>query len=238
MHHAIELHYGPNFAYAPSTVPRKRLIYTSQFPYHITARSNNKEWFKLPQEECWEVFVNSLRNVAESCFLRIHAFVLMSNHYHMVASTTDSYNLGEIMNRLQTNISKTINEKTAHQNHIFGGGYRGSLITTAYYYAHAIKYVYRNPVKAKLCLAVQEYPFSTVMEFLPGNDDKKLLSFPPSQMDYLIPQSSEIDYLEWLNTPFKAEEEETIRKALKKTRFEIASNRDDRFPHYLSKTII
>jgi putative transposase len=41
-------------------MPRKKLIYTDQFPYHVTARSNNKEWFYLPISEVWNIFTSKL----------------------------------------------------------------------------------------------------------------------------------------------------------------------------------
>ena len=41
-------------------MPRKNLIRTNLHPYHITIRSNNRDWFELPMDDIWEISKQSL----------------------------------------------------------------------------------------------------------------------------------------------------------------------------------
>jgi putative transposase len=46
-------------------MPRKPLFRTKKLPYHVWARSNNKEWFNLPIEDVWKTFCWRLKEAQE-----------------------------------------------------------------------------------------------------------------------------------------------------------------------------
>ena len=71
-------------------MPRKKLIRTDQFPYHVTTRTNNKNWFSLPLEETWNICLRSLHKANKLNKVNLHAFVLMKNHYHLLLETPEA----------------------------------------------------------------------------------------------------------------------------------------------------
>lgn len=75
-------------------MPRKPLIYTHLYPYHITARANNREWFNLQKSLIWQIMCDEASKICERQKFLIHAFVLMENHYHMIASADEYHPLG------------------------------------------------------------------------------------------------------------------------------------------------
>src|SRR5690606_20442105 len=89
------------------------------------------------------------------------AVVLMPNHFHMIL-TVPMHDLGVVMNRLMTSVSRRANLFSGRTGHLFGGPYFWSLIASFRYYGHALKYVYRNPVKGGLCERVERYPFGSL----------------------------------------------------------------------------
>ncbi len=131
-------------------MPRKPLIYTPDFPYHIVARCNNKEWFRGNMSDIWNIFCEEISNLNQDYNFAPHAFVLMSNHYHLIASCHQDFNLGFIMKLLQNRTAIQINKLSGRINHCYGGRYKASIISEASYYANALKYLYRNPVQAGL----------------------------------------------------------------------------------------
>lgn len=202
-------------------MPRKKLIYTDIFPYHITARSNNKEWFYLPKSVVWKLFAKELNSLTVDMGFKTHAFVLMDNHYHLLATTSYRYNLGHVMQRLQKNISLKINKKAKRINHVFGGPYYGSLITTPDYYKTVIRYVYRNPVEGSLCDKVEDYAFSSL-------NTRSIRTFSPpvdkynrASIDCLINFKNRKEFLIWLNQKNKSKDFSalSVRKGLRKTQF-------------------
>lgn len=202
-------------------MPKTPLIYTDQFPYHVMARSNNKEWFYLPQEEVWGIFVELLFKIIKDLGCQIHAFVLMNNHYHMILSTNEQNNLGVVMQYLQKSVSRTINSKSGRINHVFGGPYKGCLVTKETYYAHALKYVYRNPVEAKICDRVEQYPFSSIYK---NKDNLALTEKPKWGLDHLIPKDQN-EFLDWLNQGYSKDSIQLISKAISKTKFRIPARK-------------
>ncbi|MCM2352988.1 MAG: transposase [Pseudobdellovibrio sp.] len=140
---------------------RKLLIRTSQSPYHITGRSNNKEFFYVDLETLWEIFLQAMESAENLFSCDFHAFVLMSNHYHLLISTPLS-NIDKVMEHIQREVAKKANRKSARINHFFGGPYKWSLIYEEPYYWNAVKYIFRNPVRAGLCSDVLEYKYSSL----------------------------------------------------------------------------
>lgn len=196
---------------------RKKLIYTDQFPYHIYARSNNREWFYLPQERVWEIYISEINHIVTKFKVLIHAFVLMNNHYHMLITTHEESDLGKVMCELQKSVSRTINSESGRVNHVFGGPYKASLITTSEYYSMVYRYIFRNPVEAGICKCVEDYLFSTL------RSDQIPVTSPLSGICSLLPMTA-LDH--WLNEPSDENIRNSIRKGLKKTCFKPVISRD------------
>jgi len=98
-------------------------------------------------------------------------------------------------------------------NQTFAGRYFKSILHQPNYYLNAYKYNYRNPVEARLCKFVQDYPYSTLNSILGGsklavsilNDDTLFTGLDAT--------------LRWLNTKPKKEKIEAVRWGLKRTFF-------------------
>lgn len=209
-------------------MPRKKLIRTPDLPYHITARVNNRESFPGDLEYTWKTLTNELHLQYRLYEISIHSFVLMPNHFHlMITSRKRSIDL--VMKEFLGSSTRILNARHGRCGHIFGGRYFWSVIRESSHYAHAIKYVYRNPVKANLCEMVSDYAFSTYAGRL-GFRHLPFPIFPPQDhLDRLLPHDAQaLD--EWLNRPHKIEENDAIRKALKRKEFKLPIARDTRTP--------
>src|SRR3989338_8637138 len=97
---------------------RKPLVRTNLFPYHVVNRTIDHEFFKLPMLEVWEMFSTSCFEATLVNGARFHAVVLMSNHFHIMLSTT-THDLGQVMSRLEGALAQTPNPKTRPHGHLF-----------------------------------------------------------------------------------------------------------------------
>lgn len=195
---------------------RKPVIYTNEHPYHVTARSNNRDWFDVPMDYCFAIFAITLKACKVMYGIRLHAFVLMNNHFHMIVSTPNE-NIGEFLKYFMSRTSRGISKKSSRINHIYGARNHKSLITTSEYYAHCMKYVYRNPVKAGMCNLVEEYPWSTIYK----NKGKMHELVEPITLGHAgqLPGCS-ADRLGWYNQGYEIEVDEVIRSGLKRSVFQ------------------
>ncbi len=75
---------GATFANNNSTQASLRQLKPWASPYHITARCINKEWFRLSIPTVWSVMEDYLYLVATAFEIKVRAFVLMSNHFHLI----------------------------------------------------------------------------------------------------------------------------------------------------------
>ena len=199
-------------------MPRKRIAFTDQFPYHVMARSNNREWFYISKENLWEIFKTELNRLTTHFEARIHAFVLMDNHYHLLISASANFDLGKIMCILQTSVSRTVNRTTGRINHVFGGPYRGCSIQNDIYYLKVFHYVYRNPIEAGLVEKAENYRFSTFQQ------DSGIIT-TKSAGGFQEP-ISDAKLAEWINQPLENSPRSKITSALRKTIFKLSSQRN------------
>lgn len=197
-------------------MPRKPLRITHEFPYHIVARSNNKDWFYIPIDECWMIFTDALVQACLKFHLQIHAFVLMKNHYHLIATTSEEFPLPRVMEWFQRTVNRRINDKAGRINHLFGGPYKATLIQSEVYYLHAIKYLYRNPVDAKIVQRVEEYDYSSLV------NSKLPLVTPITGITSLITKISN-NFIYELNIPYTENAMREIKIGMQKREFVFSS---------------
>ncbi|MGZ3653237.1 MAG: transposase [Bdellovibrionota bacterium] len=197
-----------------------------KFPYHITARANNRETFPGVLEYVWKVFTDELYLQHLCHRIRIHAFVLMPNHLHLMI-TSPERGIDLVMKEFLSSSTRILNTRSGRSGHIFGGRYYWSLIKEPAYYAHTLKYVYRNPVKAALCDDVGDYRFSTYPGLVGRQPLPIPLFYPDPPLGILLPVGvQEMDT--WLNTAHKKEQNDAIKRALKRQEFQFACARESR----------
>jgi len=209
-------------------MPRKKLERSVDFPYHITARANNRENFPGALEDVWKIFSSELLLQHLCHSIRIHAFVLMPNHFHLLMSSpTRSIDL--VMKEFLGSSTRILNTRTRRSGRIFGGKYFWSIIKQPDYYAHALRYVYQNPLKARLSESVSEYPFTTYGGLMGSVHLPFPMYEPAGPLGRLVPADPEKRDI-WLNSAFGSKEREAIRRGLRKTEFRLSVDRTTRKP--------
>jgi putative transposase len=207
-------------------MPRKKLIITKNRPYHVTNRSNNREWFYLPMDETWDIFCRILSVCTTRYETEIRSFVLMANHYHLILSTPFG-NLSEVVRYLKTESSRAIQKKCGRINHIFGGRYKWSALLSDSAIAYAYKYVARNPVSAGICERVEDYRYSTTYFLNRGDEIPVPIVEGINDPWDIIPKQWD-QRLEWLNGPSPKELDKLISNALRRFEFGFSEGNDCR----------
>lgn len=196
-------------------MPRKIVELSSEHPYHVTARFINREWFDVPMGYAFAIFADVLSKTKERYGIRVHAFVLMSNHFHLVISVPN-LNLGLALRYFMTETFRGIRFKSVRINHIYGGRNNKTIIKTPEYYAHCLKYVYRNPVDAKIVEKVEDYNWSSISNR--KNKIYSLISEIETGHDEYLPKDP-AQRLNWFNEPYDEKVKRQIFLALKRTDF-------------------
>ncbi len=141
-----------------------------EFPgafYHVIARGNRRETI-FHDDDDRRFFLATL---AEACAMtgwRVHAWVLMGNHYHLFIETPEA-NLVAGMSWLQNTVTRRHNVRHRAWGRLFGDRYKAIVVDgeDTYHYRTLADYIHLNPVRARLVLAnkghsVLNYPWSSV----------------------------------------------------------------------------
>ena len=207
-------------------MPRQKPVYTAEFPYHITARCHNREWFNLPMSQVWETMSNYLYFIHHAYKVEIYAFVLMSNHFHLLIRFPEN-NMSEAMTYFMRESSRMISRQAGRINQTYGTRNYRTVITKNIHFENVYKYLYRNPVEAKICQRVEEYPFSTLQIRL-----GKQRGIIPLGEDSLL--AMELDKtLKWLNTSPAEQDWKEVKKALRHATFALPMRNGGEFVHRL-----
>ncbi len=153
--------------------------------------------------------------------VKIHAFVLMSNHFHLLISCPNG-NLSEAMSWFMRETSRAITKASDRINQTYGGRFSRTLIETEHHFKNVYKYVYRNPVTAGICDNVEVYQFSTLSGLL-GQSHMII----PLEPDTFLFDNVERE-IRWLNKKPKKEHLLDVKTALKKAVFRLPRDRDSR----------
>jgi REP element-mobilizing transposase RayT len=193
------------------------------FPYHVTQQVNNREWFPLEKTALWSLFSEALFEIDVLFGAKIHAFVLMSNHYHLIISCPNE-DLGIVMSRFVREVTKRHNRMSGRIGHLFRTRYKWSVIESTTYAGHALRYVYRNPIRAGIISADQilDYSSSTLPETVGMR--RPTLRLYPMELAY-IPECP-LELVKWVQQPSSQQQDDAIGKAMRRQRF--ALPRDSR----------
>ncbi len=199
---------------------RATLVRTHLYPYHVTTRTNNKEWFDIPLREVWKMCLHSLSHAHSVYPVNLISFVLMQNHYHMILRTPDA-NLDLFMYEFNKRLSLLIRSRSKRINSVFGGRYKWCLIRSQTYLYNCYRYVYQNPLRAEIVHRCENYPYSS-LHYLIHN---KVFPIPLYDAFGFKDEFA----LHWLNQKVTKDEAMAIKNGLRKTKInDIISNRKTR----------
>lgn len=137
--------------------------------YHITSRGNDRKVIYSSQRD-FEKFLEYLRTAKDKFKFYLHAYCLMSNHYHLFIETTQA-NLSRIMQYLNTSYSVYYNLKHKKTGHLFQGRYKSVLVQQDAYFAELTRYIHLNPVRANIVRNPAEYCWSSYKAYITNKTD-------------------------------------------------------------------
>jgi putative transposase len=133
-----------------------------EFPgavYHVTSRGNEKRpIFKNDRDR--KTFLAFLGETAKRFGWSVTAWVLMSNHFHLVLQTP-APNLSRGMHWLNGSYAGWFNHEHRRWGHLFGGRFKAFLVEKETYFTEVLRYVVLNPVRAGLATAPENYRWSS-----------------------------------------------------------------------------
>lgn len=139
---------------------RKPRIYVDGCPQHIIQRGNNRAACFYTHAD-YALYLNKLRKAAKANDVSVHAYVLMTNHVHLLASGANEFAIPNMMQNLGLNFVRYMNITYKRTGTLFEGRYKSSLVSTDRYFLTLSQYIELNPVRAGMVAAPGHYPWSS-----------------------------------------------------------------------------
>jgi len=132
--------------------------------YHVTSRGNEqKDVFKSQRDR--EKFLEYLASATERYGAVIHAYCLLSNHYHLLLETPHG-NLSQIMRHINGAYTTYFNVKRKRAGHLFQGRFKAILVEAGEYALELSRYIHLNPVRAGMVTRPEEYRWSSYNSYI------------------------------------------------------------------------
>ena len=127
--------------------------------YHVTSRGNEcRAIFRSDRDR--KTFLRLLGETARRFRWSVTAYVLMTNHFHLVVQTPEP-NLSRGMQWLNGRYAGWFNDVHHRAGHLFQGRFHSFLIEKETYLAEVLRYVVLNPVRARMVDRPEQYRWSS-----------------------------------------------------------------------------
>jgi REP element-mobilizing transposase RayT len=140
-----------------------RIEYEGAF-YHITARGNERKRIFFEKAD-YDRFKEYLLEAQDKFGYRLHCYVLMGNHYHLVIETPLG-NMNKVLHYVNGSYATYINKKRNRNGHLLQGRYKGILVERDAYLLELSRYLHLNPVRAKMVERPEDYRQSSYRNYL------------------------------------------------------------------------
>ncbi len=139
---------------------RKPRVIQTELPNHLLCRTNNRT-FRFHKRQVTRIVFKAITEGIEKYNVLVHHIVLMTNHYHIIATTTEK-NLHRFMQYVNSRIAVRYNRTVNRTGHLWGERYKSCIIATDEHYLGAVRYIYRNPIRAGMVNNLEEYEESSL----------------------------------------------------------------------------
>jgi putative transposase len=139
-------------------------------PLHVIQRGNNRAPIFFAPDD-YALYRDWLRAAAAEHGCAIHAYVLMTNHVHLLVSPRDARSIPRTLQSLGRRYVRHVNDRDRRTGTLWEGRYRATVIDSEAYFLACCRYIELNPVRAGMVAAPGDYPWSSYASHAEGAPD-------------------------------------------------------------------
>ncbi len=129
-------------------------------PQHIIVRGNNREPIFYADDD-YQFYLETLKKACSKHQCDIHAYVLMTNHVHLLITPHKNDGLSKVIQMLGRYYVQYFNHSYQRTGTLWEGRYKATLIDSEHYALACYRYIEMNPVRANMVNHPAEYPWSS-----------------------------------------------------------------------------
>ncbi len=191
-------------------MPRIQRTDVGNLVYHVLNRANARVQI-FDTDKDYQLFEQILEEGKEKYGMRILAYCIMPNHWHLVLHPVNDGDLKNFIGWITNTHTRRwhVAKKSVGEGHLYQGRYKSFLCEEDHHFITLVRYVERNAKKANLVRKAELWKWSSVWRRYSGATSQQKLLSP-----WLVPEPRQ--YLKFLNTPQTKSEEDAIEISIKK----------------------
>ncbi len=146
-------------------------------PHHITQRGNSRQTVFLCDDD-FRYYLDTLLAQSRKWAMQVHAYCLMTNHVHIVATPLNADSLAKAVGRTHYRFALAANRAHGRSGHLWQNRFYSCVLEEGDHLLNAIRYVERNPVRANMVENAWDYSWSSAAAHLSVKDATGLLDMP------------------------------------------------------------
>ena len=169
------------------------------YPHHVIQRGNNRQAIFSSTAD-YQTLLDLLDQNAKKFGVAIHAYVLMSNHFHLLVTPQTVEGLPQMMQAVGRRYVRYFNDTQQRSGTLWEGRYKSTLVQTERYLLACMVYIDLNPVRAGLANQAADYPWSSYRHYTGQRVDKLIT---PHALVWELgntPFAREAAYAEWVQS--------------------------------------
>lgn len=152
-------------------------MYLPDIPCHVIQRGNDRSACFFAEDD-YRFYLQSLKDACLKYQVEVHAYVLMTNHVHLLMTPADGIGISRVMQWLGRYYVQYINKTYRRTGTLWEGRHKASLINADQYLLSCYRYIELNPVNATMVKHPGEYPWSSYRHHAYGETDQLITDHP------------------------------------------------------------
>jgi putative transposase len=141
-------------------MPRKPRMYLPNIPCHVIQRGNNRSACFFTEAD-YRFYLNCVKDAAGKFQVAVHAYVLMTNHVHLLMTPVDRSGISKVMQSIVRRYVQYVNKTYKRSGTLWEDRHKASLVQAEDYLLVCHRYIEMNPVRAGMVNHPGDYPWSS-----------------------------------------------------------------------------
>jgi len=214
-------------------MPRKPRTYLAGMPHHVIQRGNNRP-ICFFSDENYHAYLDYLHTACQRYGVALHAYVLMTNHSHLLMTPECRDGISQVMQSLGRGYVQHVNKQLKRSGTLWEGRHKSSLIDADDYLLACYRYIELNPVRAAMVDHPGDYPWSSYRANAYGTPNSKIMTHPLYDALATSPKIRQRVYRELFCPILDKEQVHAIRNA---ANFSMPLGNDDLFRRQLEQVV-
>jgi putative transposase len=193
----------------PRIMARLPRLTVPGYPHHIIQRGNNRQPIFASAAD-YKALLTLLEEHSREAKVAVHAYVLMSNHFHLVATPETADGIPQMMQAVGRRYVRYFNQLQARTGTLWEGRYRSTLIQAERYLLACMVYLDLNPVRAGIAQGPADYPWSSHAHHVGITTDRLVTPHPLYWELGNTPFAREVAYAELVHAGIPAEQQAAL----------------------------